>query len=123
MSRHCTEGNVCALHINDLLNECVRPVENIGTPFQMEVQTNAALGVPQISLADEEDPSPAVGESCGEDQYGPFSGQVISAARESIRNAVLKGEPRLVVGKQVFVHFIVCIELLFHHIISHVKIF
>ena len=32
----------------------------------------------------------------GEEQYGPFSGQVTSAAREAIRRAVLKAGPRLV---------------------------
>ena len=32
----------------------------------------------------------------GEAQYGPFSGQVASAAREAIRRAVLKAGPRLV---------------------------
>ena len=32
----------------------------------------------------------------GEEQYGPFSGQVTSATREAIRRSVLKAEPRLV---------------------------
>ena len=32
----------------------------------------------------------------GEEQYGPFSGQVTSATREAIRRAVLKAGPRLV---------------------------
>lgn len=32
----------------------------------------------------------------GEEQYGPFSGQVASATREAIRRSVLKAQPRLV---------------------------
>jgi ribosome assembly protein 1 len=35
-------------------------------------------------------------DGAGVDQYGPFSGQVISAAREAIRQSVLKAGPRLV---------------------------
>ena len=32
----------------------------------------------------------------GEDVYGPFSGQVTSAARQALRRAVLEADPRLV---------------------------
>jgi ribosome assembly protein 1 len=35
-------------------------------------------------------------DGAGEDQYGPFSGQVIAATREAIRQSVLKASPRLV---------------------------
>jgi ribosome assembly protein 1 len=58
---------------------CDEPL--FGVNVKLEVHSNAAADGAGGDGA---------GDGAGEEQYGPFSGQVISAAREAIRQAVLK---------------------------------
>ena len=50
-------------------------------------------GVPQVAVRVN---VPSTGINLAEDVYGPFSGQVTSAARQAMRRAVLEAHARLV---------------------------
>lgn len=54
---------------------------NLLLPFPMLLSCPSAGGAASVRLA--------------EDVYGPFSGQVTSAARQALRRAVLEADPRL----------------------------
>ena len=77
---------------------------NVLTGFQMATERGPLCDEPlfgvnvSLEVYSKVDPEKG-GESddgAGEEQYGPFSGQVISAAREAIRQSVIKSGPRLV---------------------------
>ncbi|KAL4448964.1 hypothetical protein ABPG77_007681 [Micractinium sp. CCAP 211/92] len=65
-----------------------------GVAFQVEARLNlpaAALDGSELTAAEA-----AAQLQLAEDVYGPFSGQVTSAARQALRRAVLEADPRLV---------------------------
>lgn len=81
----------------------VKTIEgNALTGFQMACERGPLCEEPlfgvtvQLEVYSKVDAEAGGDGEVGEAQYGPFSGQVASAAREAIRKAVLKAGPRLV---------------------------
>ena len=70
-----------------------------GVAFAVEAQLNLPPGAGSAGAGDHRGGSAAAAAASlarAEDVYGPFSGQVSSAARQAARRAVLEGDPRLV---------------------------
>lgn len=68
-----------------------------GVAFVVEARLNLAPATSSASGAGEDSAAAAAASlALAEDVYGPFSGQVTSAARQAARRAVLEGDPRLV---------------------------
>lgn len=99
-----TEGSKNAL-INFYDPTVIGAIEgNVLTGFQMATERGPLCDEPlfgvnvTLEAYSKVDPDKGgdIDDGAGEEQYGPFSGQVISAAREAIRQSVLKAGPRLV---------------------------
>lgn len=99
-----TEGSKNAL-INFYDPTVIGAIEgNALTGFQMATERGPLCDEPlfgvnvtlEVYSKVDPDKGGGVDDGAGEEQYGPFSGQVISATREAIRHSVLKAGPRLV---------------------------